>query len=102
MKVSVKRDLQAKQIIICVSEIELEKMMQENFYQSEAMDKPGIAKKLPRVTIKRFMARLPLLAIFIRPAPAGSLAARWRKIADCASARPRPCWPSCSVSSSAH
>jgi len=35
MKVSVKRDLQAKQIIICVSEIELEKMMQESFYQSE-------------------------------------------------------------------
>lgn len=35
MKVSVKRDRQAKQIIICVSEIESEKMMQESFYQSE-------------------------------------------------------------------
>lgn len=35
MKVSVNCDRQAKQITICVTEIELEKMLQENFYQSE-------------------------------------------------------------------
>jgi hypothetical protein len=35
MKVSIKSDTQAKQITICISEIDLEKMMQASFYQSE-------------------------------------------------------------------
>lgn len=35
MKVSIKNDAQAKQITICVSEIDLEKMRQESFYQAE-------------------------------------------------------------------
>jgi hypothetical protein len=35
MKVSVNYDRQAKQFTICVTEIELEKMLQGNFYKSE-------------------------------------------------------------------
>lgn len=109
MKGSIKSDARAKRVTITLSEIDLEKMALESFYQSEKRVRQivnNIGKELTREilqshdidnkTIERdgrtcyrkeastghyqtLYGESPSLVIFIKTAPAGRHSARWKK-----------------------